>query len=85
MRSWTYFISIPFTLIMVTAFWVYLIRTVNSGEFDALPAWIMAGLAVHGGCIGICYHAYRTLTGTWLKSTRGKSIWQKLKERRKKK
>jgi hypothetical protein len=85
MKSWTYFISIPVGIVGVVMFWVNLAQTLNSGIFDALAAWIILGAVIHAFLIGISYHAYRTLTGTWLKSTRGKTIWQKIKERRKKK
>ncbi|CAG7580473.1 MAG: hypothetical protein SLAVMIC_00433 [uncultured marine phage] len=85
MKSWSYFISIPAGAGLCFAYWWHIISTINSGMFDALAAWIICGIVIHGFLIGISYHAYRTLTGTWLKSQRGKSIWQKLKEKREKK
>ena len=65
MKSWSYFISIPVGVTMTVLFWYYLITTVNSGMFDALAAWIAAGLISHTFLIGISIHAYKTLTGTW--------------------
>ena len=50
---------------MTIVFWYYLFTTTNSGMFDSLAAWIIAGLICHTFLIGISIHAYKTLTGTW--------------------
>lgn len=68
MKEWTYLISIPFAATLVSVFWYYL----ATEYVDAIPAWIVAGLVVHGALAGIIYHCYRTLTGTWVRPKKKK-------------
>jgi prolipoprotein diacylglyceryltransferase len=72
MKNWSYAISIPFALTLTILYWYYLVDAVNTGMFDSLWAWIAGGIACHGALVGISYHAYRTITGTWVRPKKKK-------------
>lgn len=72
MKNWSYIFAIPFSLTLNIIFWYSLVDTIKNGYLDSLWAWIVGGIILTGSLIGICYHAYRTITGTWVRPKKKK-------------
>lgn len=72
MKTWTYFISIPFVILLCIGFWYQLNITLKSGGFDATIAWIIGGTILHSALIALSYHCYMTVTDSWTNRRRKK-------------